>query len=43
MCNAARDITNNLRVIQHAWHFGFGSSLMIKVFKSSVVLACLTP
>ncbi|MDF4902369.1 DUF3265 domain-containing protein, partial [Vibrio parahaemolyticus] len=25
-------ITNNLRVIQHAWHFWLGSSLVIKVF-----------
>ncbi|MBE3705559.1 DUF3265 domain-containing protein [Vibrio parahaemolyticus] len=36
-------LTNNLRVIQHAWHFGFGSSLVIKAFKSSVVDACFTP
>ncbi|MFZ3441206.1 DUF3265 domain-containing protein [Vibrio harveyi] len=30
-------------MIQHAWHFWFGSSLVIKVFKLSVVIACLTP
>ncbi|OOQ62928.1 DUF3265 domain-containing protein [Vibrio parahaemolyticus] len=30
-------------MIQHAWHFWFGSGLVIKVFKSSVVVACLTP
>ncbi|MCD2151949.1 DUF3265 domain-containing protein [Vibrio parahaemolyticus] len=37
------NITNNLRVIQHAWHFRFGLSLVIKVFKLSVVYACFTP
>ncbi|HAS8138237.1 DUF3265 domain-containing protein [Vibrio parahaemolyticus] len=36
-------ITNNLRVIQHAWHFRFGSSLVIKVFNLNVVDACFTP
>ncbi|HAS8425298.1 TPA: DUF3265 domain-containing protein [Vibrio vulnificus] len=36
-------ITNNLRVIQHAWHFRFGLSLVIKVFKLSVVDTCFTP
>nr|WP_254662362.1 DUF3265 domain-containing protein [Vibrio parahaemolyticus] len=36
-------ITNNLRVIQHAWHFWFGFSLVIKVFKLSVGAACFTP
>ncbi|MDE1240311.1 DUF3265 domain-containing protein [Vibrio aestuarianus] len=30
-------------MIQHAWHFRFGSSLVIKVFKLSVVGACFTP
>ncbi|MCG6318583.1 DUF3265 domain-containing protein [Vibrio alginolyticus] len=37
------NLTNNLRVIQHAWHFCVGSSLVIKVFKLSVVVACFTP
>nr|WP_248298823.1 DUF3265 domain-containing protein [Vibrio parahaemolyticus] len=37
------NITNNLRVIQHPWHFLFGSSLVIKVLKLSVVVACFTP
>nr|WP_257971350.1 DUF3265 domain-containing protein [Vibrio parahaemolyticus] len=37
------NITNNLRVIQHAWHFWFESNLVIKVFTLSVVVACLTP
>ncbi|MCX8773823.1 DUF3265 domain-containing protein [Vibrio parahaemolyticus] len=36
-------LTNNLRVIPHAWHFLFGSSLVITVFKLSVVVAWLTP
>ncbi|EGR0050494.1 DUF3265 domain-containing protein [Vibrio vulnificus] len=26
-------LTNNLRVIQHAWHFWFGFSLVFKVAK----------
>ncbi|ELI5391749.1 TPA: DUF3265 domain-containing protein [Vibrio parahaemolyticus] len=30
-------------MIQHAWHFGFGLSLVIKVVKLSVVVACFTP
>ncbi|MCR9344873.1 DUF3265 domain-containing protein [Vibrio alginolyticus] len=38
-----RHITNNLRVIQHAWHFWFGSSLVVTVFKLSTVVACFTP
>ncbi|WMO02144.1 DUF3265 domain-containing protein [Vibrio parahaemolyticus] len=36
-------MTNNLRVIQHAWHFRFVSSLVITVVKLSVVVACFTP
>ncbi|EGQ9283825.1 DUF3265 domain-containing protein [Vibrio vulnificus] len=36
-------LTNNLRVIQHAWHFRFRSSLVIKAFKLSTVVACFTP
>ncbi|HAS8618163.1 TPA: DUF3265 domain-containing protein [Vibrio vulnificus] len=36
-------MTNNLRVIQHAWHFLFGLSFVFTVFKSSVVVACFTP
>ncbi len=38
-----KNLTNNLRVIQHAWHFRFGLSLVVKVFKLSVVDACFTP
>ncbi|EGR0443747.1 DUF3265 domain-containing protein, partial [Vibrio cholerae] len=33
-------ITNNLRVIQHAWHFWFESSLVITASSLSVVAAC---
>nr|WP_241907187.1 DUF3265 domain-containing protein [Vibrio splendidus] len=35
--------TNNLRVIQHAWHFWFGLSSVIMVVKLSAVVACFTP
>ncbi|MCU8291026.1 DUF3265 domain-containing protein [Vibrio vulnificus] len=30
MCETVR-LTNNLRVIQHAWHFWFGLSLVFTV------------
>ncbi|MDN3617401.1 DUF3265 domain-containing protein [Vibrio kagoshimensis] len=30
-------------MIQHAWHFWFGSSLVITVSNLSVVVACFTP
>ncbi|MCS0143587.1 DUF3265 domain-containing protein [Vibrio sp. HS-50-1] len=40
---SSTDITNNLRVIQHAWHFWFGLSLVFTVVKFSVVVACFTP
>ncbi|NDJ83963.1 DUF3265 domain-containing protein [Vibrio campbellii] len=36
-------LTNNLRVIQHAWHFWFGLSFVIKVSNLSFVVACFTP
>ncbi|MCJ0806859.1 DUF3265 domain-containing protein [Vibrio vulnificus] len=36
-------LTNNLRVIQHAWHFWFWFSLVITVVRLSVVVACFTP
>ncbi|MCU8352666.1 DUF3265 domain-containing protein [Vibrio vulnificus] len=36
-------MTNNLRVIQHAWHFWFGLNLVFMVVKLSVVVACFTP
>nr|WP_274002114.1 DUF3265 domain-containing protein [Vibrio parahaemolyticus] len=31
-------LTNNLRVIRHAWHF-----LVVKVACGSIGIACLTP
>nr|WP_274000378.1 DUF3265 domain-containing protein [Vibrio parahaemolyticus] len=36
-------MTNNLRVIQHAWHFWFGFSSVFKVVNLSTVVACFTP
>ncbi|MDT8826800.1 DUF3265 domain-containing protein [Vibrio vulnificus] len=36
-------MTNNLRVIQHAWHFWFGLSLVVTVLKLSCVAVCFTP
>ncbi|HCE2054657.1 TPA: DUF3265 domain-containing protein [Vibrio parahaemolyticus] len=36
-------MTNCSRGIRNAWHFRFGLSLVIKVFKLSVVDACFTP
>nr|WP_273975965.1 DUF3265 domain-containing protein [Vibrio parahaemolyticus] len=36
-------MTNNLRVIQHAWHFWFELSLVFTVVKSCIVVACFTP
>ncbi|EGQ9702221.1 DUF3265 domain-containing protein [Vibrio parahaemolyticus] len=36
-------MTNNLRVIQHAWHFWLGLSFVFTVVKLSVVVACFTP
>ncbi|XKF00715.1 DUF3265 domain-containing protein [Pseudoalteromonas mariniglutinosa] len=30
-------------MIQHAWHFLFGSSLVVTASCLSVVVACLTP
>ncbi|MBE5175100.1 DUF3265 domain-containing protein [Vibrio parahaemolyticus] len=36
-------LTNNLRVIRHAWHFYYASVLGIKVVCGSIGIACLTP
>ncbi|MBE3972322.1 DUF3265 domain-containing protein [Vibrio parahaemolyticus] len=36
-------LTNNLRVIRHAWHFCYASVLVIKVVCGSIGIACLTP
>ncbi|EGR4451862.1 DUF3265 domain-containing protein [Vibrio cholerae] len=30
-------------MIQHAWHFGFGLSLVFTVVKLSSAVACFTP
>ncbi|AYO04169.1 DUF3265 domain-containing protein [Vibrio parahaemolyticus] len=43
-CSLGVDLlTNNLRVIHHAWDFWFGSSLVITVFKLGCVVAWFTP
>ncbi|MCC4793937.1 DUF3265 domain-containing protein [Vibrio lentus] len=39
----ATGITNNLRVIPHAWHFWFGENLVFTASNLSVVVAWLTP
>ncbi|TQO56362.1 DUF3265 domain-containing protein [Vibrio cholerae] len=36
-------ITNNLRVIQHAWHFFYALNLVFKVVCSGIGIACFTP
>ncbi|EGQ8957079.1 TPA: DUF3265 domain-containing protein [Vibrio vulnificus] len=36
-------LTNNLRVIRHAWHFYYASVLVIKVVYFGIGIACLTP
>ncbi|TOG38355.1 DUF3265 domain-containing protein [Vibrio parahaemolyticus] len=36
-------MTNNLRVIRHAWHFYYASVLVIRVECGSIGNACLTP
>ncbi|MDQ2194673.1 DUF3265 domain-containing protein [Vibrio sp. B4-12] len=36
-------LTNNLRVIQHAWHYWFESSLVVMALKLSLVVECFTP
>ncbi|AUW07747.1 DUF3265 domain-containing protein (plasmid) [Vibrio campbellii] len=38
-----RAITNNLRVIRHAWHFWFALALVVKVVCGGIGIACLTP
>nr|WP_274020949.1 DUF3265 domain-containing protein [Vibrio parahaemolyticus] len=30
-------------MIQHAWHFWFGFSLVITVLKLTILVACFTP
>ncbi|AVF70274.1 DUF3265 domain-containing protein [Vibrio alginolyticus] len=36
-------MTNNLRVIPHAWHFEFGLSLVFTASNFSIVVAWVTP
>ncbi|EHD0099273.1 DUF3265 domain-containing protein [Vibrio parahaemolyticus] len=36
-------MTNNLRVIRHAWHFYYALALVIKVLFGSIGVTCLTP
>ncbi|EHK5158385.1 TPA: DUF3265 domain-containing protein [Vibrio parahaemolyticus] len=36
-------MTNNLRVIRHAWHFYYALALGIKVLFGSIGVTCLTP
>ncbi|EGQ8523060.1 DUF3265 domain-containing protein [Vibrio parahaemolyticus] len=36
-------ITNNLRVIQHAWHFYYALVLVIKVVCGGKGIVCFTP
>nr|WP_269469515.1 DUF3265 domain-containing protein [Vibrio diabolicus] len=37
------NITNNLRVIRHAWHFYYALVSVVKVACGSIGIACLTP
>ncbi|EGQ7915072.1 DUF3265 domain-containing protein [Vibrio parahaemolyticus] len=36
-------LTNNLRVIRHAWHFCYALVLVIKAVCGGIGIACLTP
>ncbi|MBE3802995.1 DUF3265 domain-containing protein [Vibrio parahaemolyticus] len=36
-------LTNNLRVIRHAWHFCYALALVVKVVCGSIGIVCLTP
>ncbi|EGQ8038268.1 DUF3265 domain-containing protein [Vibrio parahaemolyticus] len=36
-------MTNNLRVIRHAWHFYYALVLVIKMVCGSINIVCLTP
>ncbi|AXQ15106.1 DUF3265 domain-containing protein [Shewanella algae] len=38
-----RILTNNLRVIRHAWHFYYALVLVINAVCGGISLACLTP
>ncbi|PLX58031.1 MAG: DUF3265 domain-containing protein [Vibrio alginolyticus] len=36
-------LTNNLRVIRHAWYFYYALVLVVMVVCGSIGIACLTP
>ncbi|MBE4115965.1 DUF3265 domain-containing protein [Vibrio parahaemolyticus] len=36
-------MTNNLRVIQHAWHFYYALVLVIKAVCGGIGITCFTP
>ncbi|EGQ8020063.1 DUF3265 domain-containing protein [Vibrio alginolyticus] len=36
-------LTNNLRVIRHAWHFYYAVAFVVKVACGSIGITCLTP
>ncbi|MDF5473563.1 DUF3265 domain-containing protein [Vibrio parahaemolyticus] len=36
-------LTNNLRVIRHAWHFWFALAVVVTVVCGGIGIACLTP
>ncbi|ELA7844214.1 TPA: DUF3265 domain-containing protein [Vibrio vulnificus] len=36
-------MTNNLRVIQHAWHFHYALVLVVKSLCVSIGCTCFTP
>ncbi|EGQ7877685.1 DUF3265 domain-containing protein [Vibrio parahaemolyticus] len=38
-----KKLTNNLRGIQHAWHFYYALVLVFKAVCSSFGIACFTP
>ncbi|NMS29991.1 DUF3265 domain-containing protein, partial [Vibrio parahaemolyticus] len=38
-----KNITNNLRVIRHAWHFYYALVLVVKAVCGSFGIALLTP
>ncbi|UTZ30749.1 DUF3265 domain-containing protein [Vibrio campbellii] len=39
----AKGITNCSRVIRHAWHFYYATSLVVKVVCGGFGIVCLTP
>ncbi|MCR9669626.1 DUF3265 domain-containing protein [Vibrio parahaemolyticus] len=43
MSGSTSAITNNLRVIQHAWNFYYALVLAVKVVCGNIGIACFTP